>query len=84
MPKWKHSDAPRFLILIIAFQKGNAEIIESLIQAGADLNVLNYDNYTPLAYANKYILQKLNLVNGTTIVQNRFAKVNFNYCIVSG
>ena len=48
----------------LAFRKGNSAIIMSLIEAGGDLNRLNNNNQTPLAYGDKSLLKELALENG--------------------
>lgn len=59
-----------------AVRKNKPQIIELLIQAGADVNAPAYNNYSPLHYAvedNDFSLVKLLIKNGANInILNRF------------
>ena len=51
--------------LHLAFKCGNIALIMLLIESGSDLNSLNIDRVTPIAYGSKSLLKKLNMTQAT-------------------
>ena len=52
----------------MAFKSGHRELIHFMFRQGADLNVVNNDNMTPICFGSYGLLRELNLMNGFAIL----------------
>ncbi len=43
----------------LAFKCGNEKIILQFLEKGADLNVVNWEGHTPLAFGSQALLERL-------------------------
>jgi hypothetical protein len=52
----------------MAFKSGNKELIHFLVKNGADLNIVNQDDMTPICFGSYGLLKEMNLLNGFAIL----------------
>ncbi|CAD8206864.1 unnamed protein product [Paramecium pentaurelia] len=61
----------------MAFLSGNQQIIIEFINRNGNLNILNNDNYTPLAFGTQELLQSLNLIHCVaTVKQDNIKRID--------
>lgn len=57
----------------MSFKSGNKALIHFLFENGADLNVVNEDNMTPICFGSYRLLNELNLLNGFAVLNQEVA-----------
>lgn len=59
--------------LHMAFRAANSHIIIQMLHAGGDLNLLNFEGHTPVAFGSPHILSELNMMHKIATVQTPHA-----------